>query len=99
MDTNGDGVVDALDEATTEADTATTEATDADAIDTDAIDTDAIETDDDYMPDSTSKPCNPNSPTLHIGKDGTVGSKGPKVTELESFGRSRIRKILGTPRY
>ena len=68
MDTNGDGVVDALDEATTEADTATT-ATDAD---------------NDYMPDSTSKPCNPNSPTLRIGKDGTVGSKGPKVTELQS---------------
>ena len=82
MDTNGDGVVDALDEATTEADTATT-ATDAD---------------NDYMPDSTSKPCNPNSPTLRIGKDGTVGSKGPKVTELQSdLTDLGYEKFLGPP--
>jgi peptidoglycan hydrolase-like protein with peptidoglycan-binding domain len=73
----------------TEADTATpTEATDAEGIDTD----------DDYMPDSTSKPCNPNSPTLRIGPEGTVGSKGPKVTELQSdLTDLGYEKFLGPP--
>ena len=33
-------------------------------------------------PPSTST-CDPNSPTLRIGKDGSVGSRGPKVTELQ----------------
>ena len=89
MDTNGDGVVDALDETTTRADTATTIG---------ATDADAIDTDNDYMPDSTSKPCNPNSPTLRIGKDGTVGSKGPKVTELQSdLADLGYKKFLGPP--
>ncbi|HEX5975629.1 MAG TPA: peptidoglycan-binding protein, partial [Nitrososphaeraceae archaeon] len=130
MDTNGDGVVDALDEATpteadtstpTEADTSTpteTTTTDTssstdeiqmdtngdgvvDALDeatpTEAVDADAINNDD-YLPDITSKPCNPNSPTLRIGKDGTVGSKGPKVTELQNdLADLGYEKFLGPP--
>ena len=63
MDTNGDGVVDELDE----------------------------------MPDFF-KPCNPNSPTLRIGKDGTVGSIGPKVKELQSHLTDLgYEKFLGPP--
>ena len=34
-------------------------------------------------PSPTPTPCDPNSPTLRIGKDGKVGSTGPKVTELQ----------------
>src|SRR5215204_5290505 len=50
----------------------------------------------DEMPDF--KPCNPNSPTLRIGKDGTVGSIGPKVKELQSHLTDLgYEKFLGPP--
>ena len=51
----------------------------------------------DEMPDFF-KPCNPNSPTLRIGKDGTVGSIGPKVKELQSHLTDLgYEKFLGPP--
>jgi peptidoglycan hydrolase-like protein with peptidoglycan-binding domain len=85
MDTNGDGVVDELDEVPqtpTEANTTTTETPSTEEIQMDTNGDGVVDAFDE-MPESF-KPCNPDSPTLRIGKDGTVGSTGPKVKELQS---------------
>ena len=43
-------------------------------------------------------PCDPNSPTLRIGKDGKVGSTGPKVTELQQdLTKLGYGNLLGPP--
>ena len=42
--------------------------------------------------------CDPESPTLCIGKDGGIGSRGPKVTELQQdLTRLGYGNLLGTP--
>ena len=102
MDTNGDGVVDELDETTA---TPTETPTDTGATPTETP-TEEIQMDTngdgvvdafDEMPDFF-KPCNPNSPTLRIGKDDTVGSIGPKVKELQSHLTDLgYQKFLGPP--
>ncbi len=102
MDTNGDGVVDELDETTA---TPTETPTDTGATPTETP-TEEIQMDTngdgvvdafDEMPDFFT-PCNPNSPTLRIGKDGTVGSIGPKVKELQSHLTDLgYEKFLGPP--
>src|ERR687897_787392 len=96
MDTNGDGVVDELD---TQTPATTTDATNASSTEEIQMDTngDGVVDAFDEMPDFF-KPCNPNSPTLRIGKDGTVGSIGPKVKELQSHLTDLgYKKFLGPP--
>jgi peptidoglycan hydrolase-like protein with peptidoglycan-binding domain len=91
MDTNGDGVVDAQDEV---AQTPTETPTEEIQMDTNG---DGVVDAFDEMPDIF-KPCHPNSPTLRIGKDGTVGSIGPKVKELQSHLTDLgYEKFLGPP--
>src|ERR687897_1966583 len=95
-DTNGDGVVDELD---TQTPATTTDATNASSTEEIQMDTngDGVVDAFDEMPDFF-KPCNPNSPTLRIGKDGTVGSIGPKVKELQSHLTDLgYKKFLGPP--
>ena len=47
---------------------------------------------------TTPTTCNPKSPTLRIGKDGGIGSRGPKVTELQQdLTRLGYGNLLGTP--
>ena len=44
--------------------------------------------------------CDPESPTLCIGKDGGIGSRGPKVTELQAgFNSTWIWKSIGNSGY
>ena len=47
---------------------------------------------------TTPTTCNSKSPTLRIGKDGGIGSRGPKVTELQQdLTRLGYGNLLGTP--